>query len=336
MPRYQVYEGEFEGEPTVELVDSTTKSQASIVPGIGAQCRLFTLPHRGETLDLLAQPPDLKTLRDHPVHYGNPILFPFPNRIKDGTFTFDGKTVKLPINDTKSNSAIHGLTITRPWRASVSGADADEGAWVTCSFQSQDFPELAEMFPFPFVANYTYRLIDGRLESEIKAFNVGKGPMPLGFGLHPWFPMPLSPAGTRETCVLRAPVRKVWELENLVPTGRVVPAAEERVLAEGIHVNDLLFDDVFAGLNEESGERGYSESTYSDPGTGLEIAVWSDNAFRELVVYTPPTRPLVCLEPYTCATDAFNLASRGIDGGMITLPPGQVWSARVAYAPRTI
>ncbi len=59
-----------------------------------------------------------------------------------------------------------------------------------------------------------------------------------------------------------------------------------------------------------------------DPAAGLEIRQSFDSAFRELVVYTPPHGRSVCLEPYTCITDAIHLSELGIDGGWRVLDPG--------------
>ena len=50
-------------------------------------------------------------------------------------------------------------------------------------------------------------------------------------------------------------------------------------------------------------------------------------AFREVVVFTPPHRQAFCIEPYTCTTDAINLQARGVDAGLLTLPPGGRWTA---------
>ena len=49
--------------------------------------------------------------------------------------------------------------------------------------------------------------------------------------------------------------------------------------------------------------------------------------FRTLVVYAPPSPDVVALEPYTCGPDAFNLAARGIDAGMLELLPGARFEA---------
>jgi aldose 1-epimerase len=47
------------------------------------------------------------------------------------------------------------------------------------------------------------------------------------------------------------------------------------------------------------------------------------------VVFTPPHREAVCLEPYTCMTDAINLQQRGVEAGWRVLPPGESWTSVV-------
>lgn len=335
MERYSVLVSRDAGEDLYELVDREHGGSATVVPGIGAQCASFVWTYNGNAVDVLAAPESLPVLRSKPVYYGNPILFPFPNRIKGGVFEFGGKRVSLPATD-KLGNAIHGLVYNRPWKVKATGAKNAEGAWVTCAFDSADFPEISGMWPFPFAIEYTYRLREGRLETEATATNTGSEPMPMGFGVHPWFPLPLTAAGSRGSCRIKAPVSKVWELDALIPTGKVRDAAPERDLQEGVELGDLEFDDVFAGLNDGLQDGAFSESVYSDPTGGIEIAVKADASFRELVVYTPKERPVVCLEPYTCTTDAFNLSNRGIDSGMIVLAPGETWSGRVIYEPRPI
>ncbi len=335
MDTYSVAVSHDSGEEVYELVDRESGSRASVVPGIGAQCLRYVWSHAGEEIDVLAAPESIRALKSAPVHSGNPILFPFPNRIKGGVFEFGGKRVSLSVGDGLGN-AIHGLVIDRPWNVSGKGAGEAEGAWVTCTFDSKDFADLSAKWPFPFVIEYTYRLRRGCLESEVRATNAGTEPMPMGFGLHPWFPLPLKGAGSRGACRLKAPVSKVWELERLVPTGEIRAAAPERDLQRGIELGDLEFDDVFAGLNDGLDKGSFSESVYQDPASGIEIAVKADASFRELVVYAPSHRPVVCLEPYTCTTDAFNLSNRGVDSGTIVLAPGESWSGRVIYEPRAI
>lgn len=334
MARYASVERLDRGERVVELRDEATGSLAVIVPGIGGTCNRYVWEYQGTPLELISSAPDYETLRKTPILYGNPILFPFPNRIRDGRFEFQGQEVRLPINEPERNTAIHGLVYTRPWEVVSYGASDDVGAWVTLRFSSASFPEVEAVFPYPFRAEYTYRLKDGALINEFTAVNTGTWPMPMGFGVHPWFPAPLSARGTRAACRVKAPVSGVWRLDprRLLPDGEIVPPAPARDLAQDVPLAREAYDDVYAGLNRG----GPSEVVLTDPGTGVQIAVISDAVFRELVIYAPLTRDIVCLEPYTCVTDAFNLEARGIDAGMIVLEPDQSWSGTITYAPRPL
>ena len=60
-------------------------SSASIWPALGFNCHDWTVPHNGQRLKLLHAEADLfqtgKATRS-----GNPVLFPFPNRIRAGHF----------------------------------------------------------------------------------------------------------------------------------------------------------------------------------------------------------------------------------------------------------
>lgn len=334
MSRYSSVERLDGNEPVIELRDEQTGSFAVIVPGVGGTCNRYVWEYEGVPLEIIDGAPDYDTLRKTPILYGNPILFPFPNRIRDGRFEFQGRQVTLPINEPERGTAIHGLVLDRPWEVAALGASDDEGAWVTLRFSSRSFPEVEEVYPFPFQAEYTYRLQDGALKNEFTATNIGDSPMPMGFGVHPWFPAPLSSKGNRADCRVKAPVSGVWRLDpqRLLPTGEIDQPEAARDLSQDVPLAQQEYDDVYAGLNQN----GSSEVVLTDPGTGVELAIVSDSGFRELVIYAPLFRDIVCLEPYTCVTDAFNLEARGIDAGMIVLEPGQSWSGTIAYSPRPI
>ena len=66
---------------------------------------------------------------------------------------------------------------------------------------------------------------------------------------------------------------------------------------------------------------------FLDSSMKVAVEVRADDAFGDFVVYVPPDSPVVAIEPYTCAPDAFNLAARGIAAGMRELAPGCTFEA---------
>jgi aldose 1-epimerase len=95
----------------------------------------------------------------------------------------------------------------------------------------------------------------------------------------------------------------------------------------------LELDDVFGDLAFQDDE---CTCRLVDELAGLEVGLWFDRFFRELVIYTPPARPAICLEPYTCATDAVHLDERGIDAGWRVLEPGAAAAGRYVISIRAL
>ena len=69
----------------VYYVQQDGKAVAEIVPALGNNCYAFKVADGEAWINLIDPPPDLATLEERPTAYGNPILFPFPNRIRNGT-----------------------------------------------------------------------------------------------------------------------------------------------------------------------------------------------------------------------------------------------------------
>ena len=317
--RYSVQSEDFHGHTVYVLQDGD--AQARVLPSVGNNCISFVIPKGDETIELLFVPPDPETLQGRASGYGVPILFPWPNRVDEGKFSFDGKDYQLETPG-PGEHASHGYVHTRSWNVVATGASAGEGAWITSLFKSADYPEIDEYFPFPFEAQVTYRLKDGVLVHEFEGINVGDGDMPMGLGIHPYFPLPLTDAGDRDVCTVQMPASTYWPLrDDPIPTGEIL-TVEGTVydVREVTALKDRYYDNVWSGVTLTD---GWSRSEYVDPQAGVKIAMEADDAFRELVLYAPDSRPIVCFEPYTCVTNAFNLENQGIDSGLVRLKPGE-------------
>jgi aldose 1-epimerase len=89
---------------------------------------------------------------------------------------------------------------------------------------------------------------------------------------------------------------------------------------------DLQVDDVFTGL-QFHGE--WCEAALNSPDGRRVVTVRFDNAFRECVVFTPPHREAICIEPYTCLPDCFRFQPQGNDAGLRVLAPNDSFAATV-------
>jgi aldose 1-epimerase len=303
----------------LEIRDMATGSSAKIAAHLGFNCFEFRAHvERGTVVDVLDSAADFAAGKERPSGHGIPLLFPFPNRIRAGRFSWGGREYILsPSNvpfDAKGN-AIHGLCLDRPWRVARRGPH-----FVVGQFQlSHDAPDRRDCWPADFLIEVRYEVGPAALRADIRIVNPGDQPLPWGFGTHPYFRLPLARTSDPRHCLIDAPAAEEWELVDCLPTGKRKPVSEEKDLRGGEYFDVLKLDDVLTGL---SAGRGAIECVIMDEKAGLQVSQHFDAAFRELVVYTPGGRNAVCLEPYTCATDAINLQARDIDAGWRTLEPG--------------
>ena len=298
----------------VTLTDSQTGSTARIAPELGFNCFEFRAKVGDREIDVLDSVPDFETGGQRSSGSGIPILFPFPNRIRAGKFTWEGREFSLPVSD-KFGNAIHGLCLDRPWRVIAQGDD-----FVTGQFQlSVDAPNRRTLWPTDFTIEVDYELLGNRLRANFRVINPSSQPLPWGLGTHPYFKLPLATTSRVGACLIEVPAAQRWELQDCLPTGERRELDEEHDLRFGAYVDTVQLDDVYTTVQCEGPQ---FDCLILDEEAGLQITLTSPPIFREIVVFTPPNRAAVCIEPYTCPTDAINLQARGIDCGWRTLAPG--------------
>jgi aldose 1-epimerase len=303
------------------LKDSAAGSVAEIIPALGFNCHRFALTRAGEPVEVLYAAENFTRGTERASGSGTPILFPFPGRIAGTTFVWGGKSYPLEAGDGRGN-AIHGFVHTRPWRVLEQTATRIVGEFHAAT----DDASLLDRWPSDFRITATYTLAGSTLAMHYLCENYGQVPLPCGLGTHPYFRLPLG--GTDAgACLVRLPVRERWELSDMLPTGRRLTVENQSQFASGQRFADMKFDDVFTGLQFHE---GWCQPSIHDPGSGATVTVAFDTAFRECVVYTPPNREAICIEPYTCLAGAFSM-DPGIDTGLRVLPPGGSMKANVEF-----
>jgi aldose 1-epimerase len=316
-----------------QLADAAGTARAEVWPFVGFNCLRWQLrTPDGRWGDALYAAPDWDQ-NPVPTRSGQPVLFPFPNRIQAGRFTFEGKTYQLPLNDSSKQNAIHGFTPRHPWRVLATGGD-DQSAFVTGQFQlSKDLPSACDLWPADFALTLTYRLFADALRVEAVIENPDTRVLPFGLGYHPYFCIPTAPGAPADEFVLRDAANTLWETENDIPTGQRVPVPPQFDFRLPRPIGAETLDNLFTGLSPAyppSGGLGVVATLrhLNAPGR-LEVAISPE--FRELVLFTPPHRKAIAIEPYTCATNAVNLELRGIGDGWRVLPAGGRLETAVEY-----
>ena len=305
---------------TITLTDQKAGSSASILT-LGFNCYQFQAMFGGKPIDVLWSAPNFAAGTERSSGSGIPILFPFPGRIQGVDFEWEGKTYRLQPGD-KFGNAIHGFVHTRKWRVLEQSPSRAVGVFQA----SVDDSSLLACWPADFKITATYELLGNTLRSHFRLENPdAKNALPCGFGTHPYFRVPLG-GPTADESRIRVPARERWKLADMLVTGEREPLSNVTAFHSGLRFCETRFDDCFTNLVWNDDE---CRAHIADPASGRTLTMAFTRAFRECVVYNPPHRQAICIEPLTCPPDPFRLSKLSVDAGLRVLAPGESFEAHV-------
>jgi aldose 1-epimerase len=243
---------------------------------------------------------------------GQPLL-PWPNRIQDGQYTFDGRQLQLPIDEVARRSATHGLTRWLNWHAAEQTPDR-----VTMTLVLHPRPG----YPFTLELAIDYSLTDDGLRVRTTARNLGGAALPFGAGQHPYFSVGTQ---TVDSAALQLPARTRLELDTdrRLPTGTTLATAGSAYdFGEPRPIGALVLDDCFTELTRD--DHGIASVRLADPNGERQAVVWMDAHYQYVQVFSGDTlapdrrRRGLAIEPMTCPPNAFRT---GTD--VVVLQPDQ-------------
>jgi aldose 1-epimerase len=246
------------------------------------------------------------------------VLIPFPGRVAQGRYTFDGQSHQMELNDKEGPSAIHGFLRQVLWESEQS---SDDEIIFTTALAADAHPG----YPFTLAARVAYRLDDGGLTCEFALGNLGDTAAPVAAGFHPYFTIG---SGLIDMDILSVPFRSYLEFdEALIPTGRVLPVDETAIDFRLAHaIEQTVLNTCYCA--PQRGSDGRVRVTLTDPSVKRALTVWMDEAFEYIVLYSGDPLPeshrrrALAIEPMTCGSDAFNHPA----WGLVSLAPGETFS----------
>jgi aldose 1-epimerase len=288
----------------------TQEAQAAVTLS-GGCITAYRLASNGREFDLLRPLDGGATGKIDPRAASSFPLIPYSNRIRNGRFRFRGEEYRLPLNFGDYPHSIHGVGWQMPWRLRIL---ADRVVEIDVSSDGSEWP-------FAFDAKQMFSLNGRDLRHEITLTNRGDAAMPVGLGMHPYFPR-------HGNAVLTADVTAVWLTdETCLPTERVA-CPDRWNLGAGARVDALCCDNQFEPWN------GSARISWPDEQMSLDIKASDD--LNRLIVYAPEGRDFFCVEPVSHVTDAFNRSADGMPpetSGMRILEPGESWRVWMELSP---
>ncbi len=292
----------------------------AVVTEVGASLRL--LRHGGRDLVV---PWDAEQVR--PVSRGA-LLAPWPNRVADGRWSWDGTEHQLPLTEVPRRNAIHGLVSWRPWAPVDLAADGSAVA-LECRLHA------SRGYPFGLDLVVTYAVGEQGLTTTLTATNISSTDAPYGCAPHPYL---VAGPGRVDDWVLDLPAERVLQVdgERLLPQRPPVTAvvAGDRDFRTPRPIGATALDDAFTGVVAGADSLARVRVTHPSAGTATEVAF--DPAVMPWVQVHTADRPDpaehrvgLAVEPMTCPPDAFG---SGVD--LARLAPGAshtaAWTIRSA------
>jgi aldose 1-epimerase len=288
--------------PTGAQLELERGGQRAVVTEVGGGLRSWTVDGV-ERLDGFAAEEAAPDFRGR-------VLAPWPNRLRDGRYRFDGAEHRTPITEPERGCALHGLVAWTAWR--IGPCRPDRVAVGTVVHPRPGYP-------FTVGLGVQYALDGEGLAVRFAATNLGAGPAPFGLGFHPY--VRTGPVGATR---LEVPARAYLPVDavRLLPDGPPEPVegtAED--FRRGPPIGDAALNACFTGLARDPDGRARIRVA----GPEGAATVWMDAGLTWAMVYTADDvadprrrRRSVAVEPMTCAPDAFNSGQ-----GLRVLAPGE-------------
>jgi aldose 1-epimerase len=248
------------------------------------------------------------------------VLIPWPNRLEDGSYEFDGRRNQLALSEAGRLNAIHGLVRWANWNI----------------FEDGPGRAVAELmlhpqpgYPYALALEIEYALSESGLRVETTATNVGSDPCPYGAGAHPYLTVG---APTIDRVELRLPARTVTRCDaRSLPLAREPVDSTEYDFRAARPIGATVLDNAFADLDR--GEDGLARVELHDPDTGRGLTLWADGTYGYLQVFSGDGLPDVArrslaVEPMTCPANGFRTGE-----SLIRLEPGESFTSVWGIVP---
>jgi aldose 1-epimerase len=259
----------------VVLKNSNNTTHAKIFLNLGGSLQNLILNNKVIIKDLYPLKYD--------ASYASAILFPFVNRVKDGTYKFMQKEYKLAINLKEENNAIHGLVYNKEFNI-VHQEVTEELATISIEYVQN---ERSIGFPFYYTLLLTYTLTNNTLTLKVKVKNTDTHPFPFNIGWHPYF----MSSNLYESFLSFKSEQKLTFNEDMIPR-----KIKDINIDEQIQIKDKKLDDCYI---LKTNTVGFKTPDYS-------IKIHSSSEKNYIQLYTPKLENTIAIEPTTGVSNSFN------------------------------
>ena len=246
--------------------------------------------------------------------YKSTFLFPFPNRLKNGKYSFEGKSYQFQINDPDTKNALHGFGLNQGFKL-ISLDCKKNYAEIHCQHQNAGSDPS---FPFAFSFDIKIRISEPNSFTVKLAFkNESQQNIPIGIGWHPYF----NCFDKLDQVYMQMPDCQFVDVDEFaVPNGECY---DYNYFQEKRQIGNVVLDNAFKIKGHNKKAEVVLVSNYG------KLVYWQETGpgkFNFLQIFTPSHRRSIAIEPMTCNIDAFNNGA-----GLIILKPGAFFSEKCGF-----
>jgi aldose 1-epimerase len=230
--------------------------------------------------------------------YHGSVLVPWPNRLRDGSYEFDGDPHQVALTEPSNHNALHGLAAWLPWTLV-------EHAPTCVTWSCAIVPTPG--YPFRLDTVVSYELDDEGLAVTTTSTNGGENACPYALGFHPY--VSAGPDATIDDCTLHIDAsRRLLVDDRLIPVGHEPVEGTAYDFRGAQPLAGRVLDTGFADVTADAA--GISKVSIACP-DGHTVQVWADASFGFWQVYTgdglpaPLRRRSLAVEPMTAAPNGF-------------------------------
>src|SRR5260370_37524206 len=286
--------------PSGKQITIVAKDQQAVVVEVGSGLRSYSVGGRelleGYRADEMSS------------SGGGQVLIPWRNRLQDGSYEFNGRRYRLPLNEPEHRNAIHGLV-----RWSTRTATEREPHRVV--MEHILYPQTG--YPFLLGISIEYALSHSGLQVQTPATTLGNQSCPYGSGAHPYLTLGTA---TIDGLILHVPGQAVLRSdERGLPIRREAVEGTEYDFRQLKRIGSIKLDHAFTDFERDADGLARVELRDSDPGT--KGSPWVDQSYPYLMLFSGDPLPDVrrrslTVQALTCAPNAFRT-----DYALIRLEP---------------
>jgi aldose 1-epimerase len=305
VPPFTINEVQKANSSEVIIKNNTTNEFVTIIPEYGGRIKELQLNNGEKNFPILKKVTCIDSDSRDDI-FTNAKLSPFAGRIKNGQYVFNNTKYNLFVNYPEEENACHGFLYDAKFKLAEKNINETSAS---CKLIHQ-YEGKNEGYPFKYSIELNYTLtVQAGLICTTKIVNESGRTIPLSDGWHHYFDIGVKV----DDLELKLDVSEIVELDSKnIPTKKKEPFNNFKTPSK---INDKIFDSCFKvdSLNGKAVTQLISKEHK------IHLNIWQEmgiNKYEYLVIYTPPDRKSIAIEPMTSNVNAFNNGE-----GLIQLPP---------------